>query len=120
MGEEIRKTLKKKRSTAKGRFHRIYGRLLEKIQDEEEAGVVRQMLDDLEHSYKDMEVRHSEYIENFDSDNEDDKAKANEVNHDMNTLYKELCKARSLCLKLTSKENTMKKNHIEKQSLKVK
>lgn len=50
MGEEIRMTLKKKRSTAKGRFHNIYGRLLEKIQDEEKAGVVRQMLDDLEHS----------------------------------------------------------------------
>lgn len=60
MGEEIRKTSTKKRSTAKGRFHRIYGRLFEKIQDEEEAGVVRQMLDDLEHSYKDMDVRHSE------------------------------------------------------------
>lgn len=52
-----------------------------------------------------MEVRDSEYGENFDSDNADDKAKSNEVNHDINTLYKDLCKAKSLCLKLTSNEN---------------
>jgi hypothetical protein len=96
--EEIRKTLRKKGSTAKGRFHRIFGRLLEKIKDEEESNIVKEMLGDLEQSYKDMEIRHSEYLENFDSDDENDKPKMNEANHDMDTLYEELCKARSLCL----------------------
>ncbi|XP_056001715.1 uncharacterized protein LOC130048707 [Ostrea edulis] len=120
MAEEIRKGLKKKRSTAKGRFHRIYGRLLEKIQDEEESEVIKQMLDDLEQSYKGMEVRHCEYLENFDSDNEDDKTKVDEVNHDMNTLYKELCKARSLCFKLTTQKNALKEKCGKNQSLKVK
>ncbi|XP_062605795.1 uncharacterized protein LOC134267606 [Saccostrea cucullata] len=120
MGEEIRKMLRKKRSTAKGRFHRIYGLLLEKIQDEEESDIVKQMLSDLEQSYKDMEVRHSEYLENFDSDDENDKPKMDEANHDMNTLYKELCKARSLCLKLTTKKITSQEKCVKEQSLKVK
>lgn len=61
-----------------------------------------------------MEVWYSEYIENFDLDNEDDKVKVNEVNYDMNILYKELCKVRFFCFKLILKENIMKKNYIEK------
>ncbi|CAC5363778.1 unnamed protein product [Mytilus coruscus] len=74
---------KKKRSTAKGRFHRIYGRLLEGIQDELGTIVVEKILQDFETAYTELEARHEVFLETFDSESEEDKPKINELNHDL-------------------------------------
>ena len=94
---ENTKITKKKRSTAKGKFHRIYGRLLEGIQEQIDIAVISKILQDLESAYVELEARHETYLETFESDNEDDKTKVNELNHDISVMYKELCKSRSLC-----------------------
>ncbi|CAC5421180.1 unnamed protein product [Mytilus coruscus] len=78
---------KKKRSTAKGRFHRIYGRLLEGIQDELGTIVVEKILQDLETAYTELEARHVVFLETFDSESEEDKPKINELNHDLTDPY---------------------------------
>ncbi|CAC5376408.1 unnamed protein product [Mytilus coruscus] len=79
---------KKKRSTAKGRFHRIYGRLLEGIQDELGTIVVEKILQDLETAYTELEARHEVFLETFDSESEEDKPKINELNHDLTGVKK--------------------------------
>ena len=45
---ENTKITKKKRSTAKGKFHRIYGRLPEGIQEQIDIAVISKILQDLE------------------------------------------------------------------------
>ena len=64
--DDAKKVLKKKSSTSKGKFHRIYGRLLEGVQGETDPIVTVKILQDLETAY------HEDYIENIDSDNEAD------------------------------------------------
>jgi hypothetical protein len=83
MSEDAENT--KIRSTAKGKFHRIYGRLLEGIQEQIDIAVISKILQDLESAYVELEARHETYLETFD--NEDDKTKVNELNHDIAIMY---------------------------------
>ena len=48
---ENTKITKKKRSTAKGKLHIIYGRLLEGIQEQIHIAVISEILQDLESAY---------------------------------------------------------------------
>ena len=111
---ENTKITKKKRSTAKGKFHRIYGRLLEGIQEQIDIAVISKILQDLESAYVELEARHETYLESFESDNEDDKTKVNELNHDITVMYNELCKSRSLCEDM--KERVKAERASEKKS----
>jgi hypothetical protein len=42
----------------------------------------------LESAYVELEARHETYLETFESDNEDDKTKVNELNHDITSCIK--------------------------------
>ncbi|CAC5404641.1 unnamed protein product [Mytilus coruscus] len=107
---------KKKRSTANGRFHRIYGRLLEGIQDELGTIVVEKILQDLETAYTELEARHEVFLGTFDSESEEDKPKINELNHDLTGMYRELCKSRSLCENLRQKIKHEQDSKLKEQN----
>jgi tRNA G10 N-methylase Trm11 len=68
----------------------------------------------LESAYVELEARHETYLESFESDNEDDKTKVNELNHDITVMYNELCKSRSLCEDM--KERVKAERASEKKS----
>ena len=59
---------KKKRSTAKGRFHRVFNRAVQGIDDSEDEEVLKLICGDLENAYKVVEEKHDVVIEAMDLD----------------------------------------------------
>jgi hypothetical protein len=57
------------------------------IQEQIDIAVISKILQNLESAYAELEARHETYLETFESDNEDDKTKVNELNHDITVMY---------------------------------
>ena len=93
---EEKRILKKKRSTAKGRFHRIFNQFNKGFHEKEMKDVLGQIIKDMEIAYSELEKGHESYIEILDSDDETDKNSITQANFDMDILYKELCEARKI------------------------
>ena len=93
--DELRKVTKKKRSTVKGKFHRLYNTFKSEVESNSDLDVLEQILKDLEVCYNDLENKHSDYIDILDSEDENDKIAITTVNDDIDKIYKELCNARS-------------------------
>jgi hypothetical protein len=69
---QLKKEKKKKRSTAKGSFHRIYNSLEQKISaGSESIEVLSVMLADLENAYDGFQQKSDEFGEVLDSENDD-------------------------------------------------
>ena len=61
--EEETQIRKKRRSFAKGKFHRVYNKLKQYIQEEEPMSVLQELLVDLEKSYTEAENQTDNYME---------------------------------------------------------
>ena len=96
MSNTNQKLTRTKRSSAKGKFHRVYN-LLKAEQDKGsvDVEVIIKILEDLEQSYVDLEDKHTAHLETLDPD-EDDKFAMTAINTDMDEMYSELCAARSI------------------------
>ena len=66
------------------------------------------MVADLESAYKDMEMKHQNYTELLDSEDEDDKQDLAEKEEDMERVYQELCAARTDYAKLDKNQKSSK------------
>ena len=66
--EEETQIRKKRRSFAKGKFHRVYNKLKQYNQEEESMGVLQELLVDLEKSYTEAENQTDNYMELLDDD----------------------------------------------------
>ena len=97
--------LKKKRSTAKGKFHRIYNRLIAITEKQD----VKETFTDLKRAFEDLEYNHERYALVLDDENEDEKKTVQEVNDDMEVLYEEYCKARNKLTKVFQAEEEERK-----------
>ena len=91
-----KKVLKKKRSNAKGKFHRILNRFNKSHHNNESKESLELIIKDLEDAYSEMEGGHASYLEVLDSDDETDKDIIEHSNTDIDHLYQELCEARSM------------------------
>ena len=96
MADQLLKSMKSKRSSAKGKFHRIYNTFVLNINGNAEGEVISQILQDLNVAYADLEDKHAAYIECLNpEDDENDKAILETADKDIEEMYKELCSARS-------------------------
>jgi hypothetical protein len=66
--EEETQIRKKRRSFVKGKFHRVYNKLKQYIQEEEPMSVLQELLVDLEKSYTEAENQTDNYMELLDDD----------------------------------------------------
>ena len=91
------KAVKKKRSSAKGAFHRYLNIFNEVLQDGGEEDALVKIIADVERAYGDVEEKHNALMQYYDSDDEDASSKENieQLNGDIAVMYKELCKARN-------------------------
>ena len=95
MAEAARNAAKKKRSTAKQRFHRAYNIMTDGLREDEEEEVLNQIMSDLENSYKEIEEKNEHLIETIDpSDEENNVALILKLEDEMNIMYSELCDTR--------------------------
>ena len=94
---EAHKEAKKKRATAKQKYHRIYNRMMQGLNGGDNEDVLKQILSDLERSYKEIEERNELLIETIDPPEDDDNAALIEkFENEMNTMYNELCEGRKV------------------------
>jgi hypothetical protein len=86
--EEETQIRKKRRSFAKGKFHRVYNKLKQYVQEEELMSVLQELLVDNEKSYTEAENQTDNYMELLDDDKNARKIK--ELHNDMEVLYREI------------------------------
>lgn len=105
------KLRKKKRSTAKGQFHRVFNRFKEQTKTEN-GEVLQEILKDMEHAYEKLEGEHSAYLNILDSDDETEGDIINTANSDMDKNYSQLCDARAdlVMINRKNKEDKSKVN----------
>ena len=75
---------------------------------EVELEVPQQIINDLEKSYTEIEEKHAEFREVFDSDNDDDKDVITTIEDEMDGMYEEFCSAREVMIKRNKKETVRK------------
>ena len=92
---EIKKTLRKKRGTARAQFHRFLNAFYKEDISVSKLDGLTAILSDLERAYKEVESKHKDYSEALDSDDDVDKEELDKKEQDMEIIYEELCKARS-------------------------
>ena len=105
--------LKRKRSSAKGKFHRIYNRLMSGIQNYDAGELLTQVLGDLEKAYTGVEDSHDLYIETLDPETEEQEISIKTLEEDINVMYNELCDARSGVTKISQEYLHLKREHKE-------
>ena len=105
--------LKRKRSSAKGKFHRIYNRLMPGIQNNEGCELLTQVLEDLEKAYTGVEISHDLYIETLDPESEEQEISIKTLEEDINVMYNELCEARSAVTKISQEYLKVKREREE-------
>ena len=105
---DAKKSLRKKRGTAKVKFHRFLNTFAKKKEQADNIEVLKLMMADLESTYKDMEMKHQNYTELLDSEDEDDKQDVAEKEEDMERVYQELCAARTDYAKLDKNQKSSK------------
>ena len=80
---DAKKSFRKKRGTAKAKFHRFLNTFTKEKEQADNVEVLKLMMADLESAYKDMEMKHQNYTELLDSEDEDDKQDLAENKEDM-------------------------------------
>ena len=114
---------RRKRSILKGKFHRIYNRFND-LRHTSDLDLQKNILTDLEAAYKELERGHSDYVELLNPDNEDDGAKLQQTENDMESIYGELCECRSFIHKVSeavkSKQKADAEKTRERETVKVK
>ena len=95
MAGVARNAAKKKRSTAKQRFHRVYNKMTDGLREDEEEEVRNQIMSDLENSYKEIEEKNEHLIEAIDPPDEENNASLiQKLEDEINVMYSELCDTR--------------------------
>lgn len=111
-------TKKRRRPILQGKFHRIYNRF-EKLKNSESPDLLKNILYDMESSYKELESGHAEYIELLNPETEQDLI--DDADRDMDTMHDELCKCRAHVNKqCKTKQQNEKEKDKQKESVKVK
>ncbi|KAK3089754.1 hypothetical protein FSP39_006215 [Pinctada imbricata] len=103
---------KRKRSTLKGKFHRVYNRFRE-LRNRESHETLNTILTDMEEAYKDLEKGHACYYELLDPENETDLEEIERIDEDMDKLYSELCDCRSYVRQETEKSKNESKEKTQ-------
>ena len=103
---------KKKKSTAKGKFHRIYNCTIEGANEEEDNELLQSMLQDLEVAYKELEEKHEIHLDYLDPDKNAEKDIITNAEKDMYVMYNELRNCRSR-IKISSRKRA---EHLVKTS----
>lgn len=93
-GETTAQIRKKRRSLAKGRFHRVHRKFKQSVHEEEPLSILNDLLVDLEKSYLEAEAKTDDYLEILDDDA--DSGKMKDLQDDMEILYRELYDMKSL------------------------
>ena len=102
---EAHKEAKKKRATAKQKYHRIYNRMMQGLNGGDDEDVLKQILSDLERSYKEIEESNELLIETIDPPEDDDNdALIEKFENEMNTMYNELCEGRKVIVDIRTRE----------------
>ena len=101
---DAKKSLRKKRGTAKAQFHRFTNTFAKEKKEVDNIEVLKLMMNDLESAYKEMETKHQRYTESLDSGDEDDKQELTEKEEDIEKVYQELCAARTEMAKLVKNQ----------------
>ena len=114
MASPEQKTTKKRRSSAQGKFHKIYGALNRRC-NPEDLDVVNSMLHDLEQAYGDLESKHAEYVETLNEEDDDEIKMIEEMKSAMAKTYDEVCTART---NVATKRKDVVKNEPVKKSVK--
>ena len=110
---------KRRRSILKGKFHRIFNRF-ENLKNSESLELLKNVLSDMEISYKELENGHTEFIELLNPELEEDLITIDNADKDMDIMYNELCNCRAHVNKITSKQNSEPERVKQKESVKVK
>ena len=118
--EDAIKTAKLKASTAKGRFHKIYNRLVEGERKKEDVIVLKMMLEELEKSHVIVEERYEALVEMMDPDMDADQIRIEEFTKSATAMQDELCKARLLIRGLEDKGNYKEIKKLSIAPIKVK
>ena len=105
---------KRRRSILKGKFHRIFNRF-ENLKNSESLELLKNVLSDMEISYKELENGHTEFIEL-----EEDLITIDNADNDMDIMYNELCNCRAHVNKITNKQKSEQERVKQKESVKVK
>ena len=113
-GETSVPVLRKRRSLAKGKFHRVYNRFKQSVHEEEPISILRNLLVDLEKSYDETDAKTNDYLEALDE--EADGVKIKDLHDDMEVLYRELYDVKSLMSK--KEEKHMEVATVQKQASK--
>ena len=100
---------KKKQSTAKRKFNRIYSRIKELEQDKRNSYALLEGFQDLEMAYTDLEFRYDTYLNTLDSENEEENTQLEVVNDDMGKIYNKFCEVRMMANRIDRK----KRQHVE-------
>ena len=119
MEEEIKK-LTKKKATAQSKFKRIYNQFQAGILRNEELYILQSLRDDLETAFKDLEERHTEYIELLDTENEDENKLYTAAETNMETQYGRLIEVRSRVNNSANEGNIDKLPTAKFQTVRVK
>ena len=90
------KAAKSKTSTAKGKFHRIYNRLLVGEKKKDDVSILQKMLEELESAHTNAETMYDTLLELLDPDKDENKPLMKDCIDNATVLYNELCDARLL------------------------
>ena len=119
MEEEIKK-LTKKKATAQSKFTRIYNQFQAGILRNEELYILQSLRDDLETAFKNLEERHTEYIELLDTENKDENKLYTAAETNMETQYGRLIEVRSRVNNSANEGNIDKLPTAKFQTVRVK
>lgn len=101
-------TLKKRRGIAKGQFTRIYNKFLKDSQrDVVEIDSLKHIIEDMEKSFCEFEIKQAELLIILDDKDEDDKTTIVALEKDIESMYDDLCSARDVLTKMVKKEDTI-------------
>ena len=117
MAEETQ-AAKRRRSTLKGKFHRIYNRFKE-LRYSEDKYVLKNILTDMNESYKELEMGHAKFIELLDPEDDTDAVNQDSANQDMDKMYGELCECRIIVNRVSEDSKDIEKNK-QKETVKIK
>ena len=91
---EIKKTLRKRRGTAKVQFCRFTNAFGRENKNTANTEGLKPILLDTEGAYKDVEARHQECTEALDSEDDTDRQELDLKEEDMEKIYQEMCTER--------------------------
>ena len=95
--------IRKRQSTAKAKFTRVWNVYQIKVTAAENEEDICSIIKDMENAYDELEVKHADYLEALDSEDEGDKPLIKTAQDMMADVYNQLTEGRAAIVSLSKK-----------------